>query len=782
MAQSFERNIAIHIEGVCGVNGTAPDGTYLTFSRDVTNTATHDVDIAAVLTEKPDVLEESLDEYRAEYTVSAADVPMIRYGDLAQEVFPQSEDDPDVRALNASISDTDTTAQITGSTLDNGFYYIGDETIEITGTTGTTGTDWVEYNIARGRGLSTQQAHGAGQLVFFRVPQLVGRLMRVFYLEPDAAESREWTGMIDGLTHTTRSIQLSAIHVLQTLKDSSIGDKRIDFAGKGSVRAFRDSFEGELTFDDASRSFQHDFIDPTPGSTTVIQVGDHLVQATPIDVGAVTKDGKLIISASPGKKLFAARTGLYDVPEEKRSVAVKDDVGIYEVLVHSQEFSHFRQVPQTGAFDASNSRSDLHQEHVLAHALAYMTSTGEHNQTNQNGRYDLFSKAWGMGIPVDAIGLNAWEATMRKYPSDVASEYVLGLDNEPVAIWKWIKEKILIPYDYLIAPNQFGDLVPIKQRRLEIEDGDDLASGEHNAVVVDGEIEFDPQIRKQRIRLTGRWKPPFLDAHPVASGKENTRAAYLLRDDAQEVQYDTFPSQVRAQDNLDRKLEFRDDLPHTASCTVLLSHSTATGYGTTGGRLPGLGQWVRLLDGPPFLGPDGTETDFDSEPVLAVGRLVAVDQRQDQGRWVADISVSLLNWQKPNPVRVVAPAAELNGTTGTDGNGDPFVEYKGTFPSADDNTVPGFLDDDDVKLYTRDGNVWHDNVTRQIKAVDGGNSRIILDSQFNTVEDGLILRCVDEGSFASSTWAGSAYWSGDRADRRYAYIGVTTEPKDVYGR
>jgi len=791
MAVRKTYNVGVHIQGVCGVDGGVnADGNLFTFADAPTATPGYDFGLYQILTEKPDVLSSSVDFLTADYDVAQATFRLLELEELTGVLATQSGDEA-THAVEADFSDAATTAQIAGpSLLSTGFYFIGDETIRVTGTTGATGAGWVEYNILRGQGLSPQQRHETGQLVLERVPNITGRPVRVFLLEEGVAEDVQYTGMLTKRQFSAGKgiVSLPSKETLHALKGAKIGDARQALTAKqgGRIRAYPDRFEGALKFNTDDPGFRHSFVDPNPGGLkqTVLQIGDHLVVAQ--QRFFAEHDDRLEILGDPEDKLFSGLTGDYDVElvGPKKFESLEESKPVYEPFVHGPEFSHlYESATPTNEGPADPGHGGTYRRHVLGHCLAFATSTGNRDNANKNGRYDIYSANWGAGIPASLIDLDAFEAMMRQHPGDIAYRYVLGWGNETVDIWPWMKQALLRSRNYVVVPGDDGRLRPVKFRALAQRDAQQLVDSRASALIAPTTLDGDYRNDQARTRLQGVWgKLPFFGGEPVTSEKYATRGEFLQREKKQEFDYTVYASADLAQDDLDAKINVRDSLPPLLEFEALIEHTKVTPEGVAGGEVPQVGQWVRLLGGPGrgIEGYDGQLFQLDDEPVRATGRIESRDVDLDKGS--VRLSVLMLGWAGRNPTRVVAPVAQLDGTTGTDGGGRPYVGYTGELPSADAADEPGFLSGDDVRLHQKNGREWYVDEQRSVVEVDEANSRIVLDQSFSDVESGLLLRCAKEPNFSNTSWGGSSFFGGDLADRRYAYVSVTTEEPDAYAR
>lgn len=744
---------AIHVEGLSEGGGNVLDfssGTLFHFGDPVPDAITRHKWIEA-LVEIPVNIDDRVDLLASTYDVSDLAFSLAMTDEVRRLFF--AEADP-----VGTIAQVDSSIQIvveTGATFEVAdTIYVGNETMWISSVSVLSPT-LVQLQLARGYAGTLSGTLAVGGLVYVDPPFHRPRTVTMYQINRDTLEVEiPWRGILQSIT-TTRGqteCRIKAFSVQAAIKERqgmqntpkfSITRGDLEWTPGGNLRG-RVRGASNNGFADA------DFINPG-NSGKILAVGDGAASFTLTGGDLVSNTGITLASSED-------------------SGAVEEDEDIYEIFA----------VWSGVGSSVGGCYGDPYDFVAVLLCLLLSTGNGSNNPTIGPTTYDfdILAGRAGLGIPWTLLNIQSF--------IDILDQRSHRVTNLALAVeGPWSFQDVIInglrQQGLYLARDEEGLIALYELRTWTVDDMARIMDAGYHAILSPGQDDMDRRIERRVPVVSARvgrtpWddKPDFIRL-PILTGDRRDVTTLGQTGEVFEMshyrksQAPISRDRERVLDFLRVQAAFRRDMPPVIKCELPETHAIELG-GTTG-RVPGVGEWVRLRRAPfdetRLVGPDGSLIDPNTTSILFIGRLVR--RTLDLGTGDVTGEVELFNWRSGDvSPRLVAPSARII-SVGFSATVDFTVdgeEFRSKF--ADNGLSVG----DELRLVDPEGDFDYRDISLVVSSITDATNPIIHCS--GSLGGGSYtdfrLTLADPDNYDNDSWDGAQYFDPSFAYRRYAYL------------
>lgn len=743
---------AIHVEGLSEGGGNVIDfssGTLFHFGAPVPDALTRHKWIEA-LTEVPLNIDDRVDILASTYDVSDLTFSLAMTPEVRRLFFAEADPVGVVAQVNSSAEievETGASFEVTDT------IYIGNETLWVSEVTVLSPTR-VQLGVVGGYAGSLPGTIAVGAQVYVDPPYHRPRTVTMYLINRDTLTVEvPWRGILQAIKTSRGQTEclVKAFSVQAALRDRE---------GMQNSPKFRIT-KGDLEW--------------TPGGNLKGRIrgasNAGFVEADFINPGSPSK----ILSVGDGAALFTL-TGNDLVSNTGLTVARSEDSGVVE---EDEDIFEIFAVWQGVTSSCTGCYGDPYD--FVAVLLCLMLSTGKGANNPVIGpdtfNFDILAGRAGLGIPWNLFNVQTFLDILDQRSHRV-TQLTLGVEGPwsfQDAIIKGLRQQGLY-----LGRDEEGLIALYELRTWTLDDMTRIMNAGYHAILSPG-VDMDRRIER-RVPVVnanvGRtaWddKPDFVRL-PILSGDRRDvdtiaqTGEVFEMDHYRKSQAPVSRDRERVLDFLRIQAAFRRDMPPVVQCELPEEHSIL--LGGSPGRVPGVGEWVRLRRAPfdesLLVGPDGELIDPNSTTIVFIGRLVrrTLDMRTGDVRG----EVELFNWMSGDiSPRLVAPSARII-SVGFSATVDFTVDgqdFRSKF--ADSGLSVG----DELRLVDPEGDADYRDTNLVVSSITEAANPIIHCSgslAAGTYTD-FRLTLADPDAYDNSTWDGAQYFDPSFSYRRYAYL------------
>ena len=706
------------------------------------------------LSEVPATIDDRLDILQSAYDVSDLTFSLAMTADVRRLFFAEADSVGTVASYGSTL------VVNSGYTfVEDAVIYIGDETLRIDSVTASGPSQW-SLGVTRGFAGSPLKTLAAGDAVYVLPPYHRPRPVTMYIVNQETGEQEPpWRGLLDDIKTNDGQTEarVAAISPHASLKSAmgmiampnfKISGEDLEWSAGGTLRG---SIKGAQNngFADV------EWVNPN-APVKAMMIGDAAATFTLQDGDLVSLAGVTIQRASTSGPVESGET-------------------VRELFVAIRGVTS----------SASGVYGNAYNLPAILLALMLSTGTGQNNPIvgPDTLDFDILGARVGLGIPWTLFDIPSWK-TIIDEGADFVTNMALGVDGP----WDFGATVIqgLRQSGLYMARNAAGLLALYRLSTWTLEDMRYLMAQGHHALLSPG-AELDRRL-KSRVPAVSAFvgrTPWDDDPDPirvkVLQGDRRDTATLAQTGEVYEMPYFRKSQEVgggyadrdrqRVMDFLQLQAVLRRDCPPHIKCSMPERHAVL--LGGTAGRVPGVGEWIRLrrapYDVPELTGPDGELVDPNTTSILFIGRLVqrTLDLRTGDVNGV----VELYNWRSGDvSPRIVAPEARIistsfGGAVNFVVSGTDFASRFGTtgFSAGDEVVVLDVNGDPDVR---DDGNLTVVSIT------PGINPTVVCSGTLSALvgDEGARLALADPDRYDNDSWDGASYFEASFAYRQFAYL------------